>query len=495
MTFKFAAGATICVVLVGLLTPVLLNDYQQRLKDYNANVAATQTELQKAKVYHTILFGWQHFVYRPPAVLSVFSKGVGRHVGDSASIRYTQVPELSAGSKEVNPYISILPELDISLILQLVGSALAFLIACDVISREREQGTLKLMLSGIVARYQVLFGKLLAGLMTLIVPLTAAFIVTLLVLEHSPMVDLTASDWARTGLIYVASIIFVSAMYNIGLFASCMTKRSSISFLLALFFWMFFLIVVPNLNLHFTTLIRPLEPEEATEKNLQEIRTRQRRERQEVNKQVLWKGEIVDIDEGLGRFFMICDQEGIEAMQKRYATLTPLSIKHADQKWEVKHAHVENLLKQRQLANTLSRISPILIYGAVTSALAGTELSSCQDFIKMAREYRREVIEYVRSKTDSFSSPSFFTPFGAVDTNMLKQYNDGMTPPEEVQKWKELKRAQAGSLNLDDFPSFVWKPSLAETISQTIPNLSVLIIINVLFFALSFLGFMKYDVR
>ena len=107
MTFKFAVGTILCVVLMAVFMPVLLNDYKQRLKDYNANVAATQAEFQKAKVYLTILSGWRHFIYRPPAVLSVFSKGVEQHVGNSVRIRGYRVPELSAGSKEVNPYISI----------------------------------------------------------------------------------------------------------------------------------------------------------------------------------------------------------------------------------------------------------------------------------------------------------------------------------------------------------------------------------------------------
>jgi len=495
MTFKFAVGTILCVVLMAIFMPVLVNDYQRRLKDYNTNVSATQAELQKAKAYNTILFGWSHFIYRPPAILSVFSKDVEHHVGNSVRIRVYDVPELSAGSKEVNPYISILPALDISLIFKIVVSVLALLVACDVISNEREQGTLKLMLSASVARYQVLLGKLLAGLMTLFIPVTIAFITGLLIWQFSAVIDLTGADWARIGVMYLASLIFVSAMYNIGLFASCMTKRLSVSLLLSLFFWIFFIIVVPNLSLHFATLIRPLEPEKVTEKYLQEIRERQQKELQELKKQVPWRGEIVDISESFGQLLWICDQEGIESRQKRYAALEPLSIKHAEQKWKVKHVYVENLLKQKRLANTLSRISPISLYGAVTSALAGTDASSCQDFIKAAREYRREVIDYIRLKTDNFSLPCYLTPFDAVDTNILKRYNDPTTDAEEVQKWKELKRAQAQPLDLEDFPAFTWEPSVAEAIIRSIPSLLALIIVSVLLFVLSFVAFMKYDVR
>jgi len=495
MTFKFTVGTILCVVLMSVFMPVLVNDYQQRLKEYNTNVSATQAELNEAKVYYTIIFGWKHFVYRSPAILSVFSKDIAHRVGDSARIRTFDVPELSAGTIEVNPYISILPTLDISLIFRIIVSVLALLIACDVISNEREKGTLKLMLSAGVARHQVLLGKLLAGLMTLFIPITIAFITGILIWQLSAMIDLTGADWARIGVIYITTLIFISVMYQIGLFASCITKRSSVSLLLTMFFWMFFIIVIPNVSLHFATFFRPLETKEATEKHLQDIRARQRTERRELEKQVPWKGEIVDIEEGLHRFLVICDQQALESRQKRHAALEPLIIKHAEERWKIKHAYIENLFKQKQLTDTLSRISPISLYGAVTSVLAGTDVSSCQDFIKAAREYRHEVIDYIRSKTDNFSLPCFFTPFGPVDTNIIKQYNDPKTGAETVQKWKELKLAQAKPINLEDFPPFDWKPEVTSAIIRTIPNLSALVIINVLLFVLSFVAFMKYDVR
>ena len=495
MTFKFAVGTILCVILMAVFMPVLVNDYQQRLKDYHTNVSATQAEIQKAKVYHTIFMGWRHYVYRPPAILSVFSKDMEHNVGDSVRIGVYEVPELSASSAEVNPYASILPTLDISLIFKIIISVLALLVACDVISNEREQGTLKLMLSTGVARYHILLGKLLAGWITLFIPVTVAFITGLLIWQFSAMIDLTGADWARIAVIYFASLIFTSVMYNFGLFASCMTKRSSLSLLLTLFFWMFFIIVVPNMGSHLATFMRPLEPEDATEKRLQDIRQKQRKERREAEDQIPLKGETIDIDDGLGRYYVVCDREAMACRQKYHPVRETFFIKHAEQRWEIEHAHIEILCKQKQLANSLSRISPFSLYSAVTSALAGTDLTSCQDFVKAAREYRQEVITYIRSETDNFSLPCFFTPFDAVDTNIIKQYNDPTTDAQEVQKWKELKRAQAKSLNLEDFPRFTWRPDVVKAILRAAPSLSALAIVSILLFVLSFVAFMKYDVR
>ncbi|MBN2316130.1 MAG: ABC transporter permease subunit [Sedimentisphaerales bacterium] len=495
MTFKFAVGTILCVVLMAVFMPVLVNDYQQRLKDYNTNVSATQKQLQKAKVYETLLLGWNHFVYRPPTIFSTFSKDIAHQVGDSVAIGYFRIPELSAGIKEINPYISILPTLDISLIFKIIISVLALLVACDVISNEREQGTLKLMLSAGVARHQLLTGKLLAGLMTLFIPITMAFVIGLMIWQFSPMIDLTGADWARIAILYLASLLFISVMYHFGLFASCLTKRSSASLLLTLFFWMFFIVVLPNASLQFVTYLRPLGPEDTIDEQVKEIRERQQKESQELEKQVPWKGETIDIDEGMGLYYSICDQEAIEARQKRNAVLKPQSIRHVEERWKVQHTTTEHLFKQKRLSDAFSWASPISLYGSITSTLAGTDASNCEDFIKAAREYRLEVIDYIRSKTDNFSLPCFFTPFDAVDTQIIKKYNDPKTDAKDVEKWKELKQAQAKPINLEDFPPFAWKPDVRTAIARTIPSLSALFIINVLLFLFSFVAFQKYDVR
>jgi len=494
MTFKFLVGTILCVVLTAVFMPVLLNDYQQRLKDYNANVAANEAELYNAKVYLNISSFRGLDIYRPPTVLSVFSKGVENQLSNSTRIKHNQVPEISARLIEVNPYLSILPALDISLIFKIVISALTLLVASDVISGDRERGTLKLILSGTVARYKVLLGKLLAGLMTLFVPLTIAFLVGLLIFLFSAMVDLTTSDWARIGLMYLVSLIFISAIYNIGLFVSCVTKRSAISLMLGLFLWVVFILVVPNESIYLATKIRPLEPEEKVESQLKLIEEKRLNEREKVK--VPWKGEEIDHSEGYWTWYvLVCDKKAMETRRKRFAMSHPIDIKYADKAWEIEHFYVQTLFEQKKLADSFSRISPIFLYENVMSALAGTDAFSFQYFIDRARAYRNEVIRYVRNKTDNFSSPLYFTQCSEADMMVYQQYLDGKMPEDDFQKWKEKKIAQIQSLDLPDFPRFTYRPNIVEDFQKIITNLSVLVFINVLFFTLSFLVFVKYDVR
>jgi len=506
MTFKFAVGTILCVLLVCVFVPVLAKDYQQRLEEYNENVAANEAELRRVMVYKNIL----PTVYRPPNVLSVFSEGVEKRLGTSAKISHSDVPEISATSDEVNPYMSMFPALDVSLILRIVFSALALLVAYNVISGEREQGTLKLILSGTLARHQVLLGKFLAGLMTLIVPVNIVFILALILLLSFPMIELTASDWASIGLMYIATLAFISAMYNLGLLFSTLMKKSAISLVLGLFAWVIFVVVVPSGSIYLATQIRPLASQEKLEAQrvlaMQEIRGKYRKVSGEFPH---WTGSKTDADGAFGKSYtVVCATSCLRDASKAYPLVKSLESDYGDSIWRIELSYVGSLLRQNRLARNIARISPISVYENVMSTLAQSDLGSFQLFMDNARAYRNEIIEYIRSKTDNFSSYSYFTICKEEDAmeyqkrvepflRGLKAENkrDRERAKDDFDKWKKSIMAQHLPLDLQDFPRFSYRPSIARSLKRAIPDLVLLVFVNILLFSLSFVAFVRYDVR
>jgi len=489
MTFKFSVATVVCVVLTAVFVPILVKDYQQRLKTYNDNVARNEAELREVRVYKNIT----PTIFRPQSVLSVFSAGLEQQLGDSANIELNNIPEADAALTEDNPYLSIFSVLDASLILKIVLSLLAILIAYDSISGERERGTLRLILANRTARHEVLLGKLLAGVVTLVVPTTIAFVVWVLVLEHSPMADLTSSDWARIGLMYLTSLVFISAMYNIGLLFSCLATRSAISLVLGLFFWVVCVVVIPNGSVYLATRIRPLESREKTDGQVallrRELDTEARKQARQIYETQSYQNMSEnDVAGAFGHYYVRgCSKDFFEFWQKAYPVTEPLRIKYADKIWEVEHGYLKTVWKQRYLADNLSRISPIFSYENAMSILAGTDLSSFQYFMSEAKEYRSQMIEYIRSRTNNFSSPSYFTTCSREDiAEYEKDWGD--------RKARDKKTFDT-PLNLKDFPLPIYRPDPAESLRRVIPDLALLIFANVLFFALSFVAFVKYDVR
>jgi ABC-type transport system involved in multi-copper enzyme maturation permease subunit len=502
MTFKFTVGTILCVILVSFFVPVLAKDYQRRLKEYNENITANEAELRKVMVYKNIL----PTVYRPPNVLSVFSEGVEKRLGTSAKISNMEVPEINATSNEINPYMSMFPSMDVSLILRIVFSALALLVAYNVISGEREQGTLKLILSDTISRHQVLLGKLLAGLMILIVPVTIVFILALIFLLFFPMIQLTSSNWAGIVLMYIASLIFISAIYNLGLFFSTLMKNSSISLVLGLFVWVIFVAVIPSGSIFLASEISPLESKEKLETQrvlaMQEANIKARKI---FGNFPNFRGPKSTARGAFGQSYtVLCSRSCLHDASKVYPLVKSLESNYGDSIWRIELSYIRSLLAQSQLARNIARISPISIYENVMSTFAGSDLGSLQDFMDNARAYRNETMEHIRSKTNNFST-SYFTVCSDQEAIVYdKQYEavkQAKTESERKQAndvrkqfYNETQKKRA-VLDLEDFPRFTYRPNLGGNFKRAIPDMMLLVFINAVLFALSFVAFMRYDVR
>jgi len=479
MTFKFAVGTILCVVLMAVFVPILGKAYQERLKTYNENVAYNEAELRKVTVYKNIT----PTIYRPPSVLAVFSEGLEKQLGNSATIQYDDVPEISPAT--ANHYLSIFSIFDASLIFKIIISVLALLVAYDAISGERERGTLRLTLSSTAARYQVLLGKLLAGMLVLIVPVTIAFIMGLIILLSFPMVDLTGSDWVRFGFMFIASLVFVATMYNLGLLFSCLARRSAISLVLALFLWILFVVVIPNGSVYLATQIRAVEPEEKINEQIallrREVQREFRMEMQRSGRSYMSGSTSTSDVVGKGGFghgyIRSCNEVLMHNLLLNYSTGVPIQIKYSNKYSEIEYGYLRSLFEQTRLADNLARTSPISLYENVMSALAGTDMVSFRQFIDAVKAHRNDIIEYMRSRTNNFSSSSFFTP--CTEEEMKTRPNTDDAPP----------------LELHDLPRFSYKADIVGILRRVIPDLELLILGNVLFFALALAAFQRYDVR
>jgi len=104
-------------------------------------------------------------------------------------------------------------------------------------------------------------------------------------------------------------------------------------------------------------------------------------------------------------------------------------------------------------------------------------MAGFQHFIDAVKPYRNDIIEYMRSRTNNFSLAIFFTP----------------CTEEEIET--RPKGDTAAPLELSDLPRFTYKADIVQTLGRIAPDLAFLILGNVLFFAVAFAAFTRYDVR
>ncbi len=187
--------------------------------------------------------------------------------------------------------------------------------------------------------------------------------------------------------------------------------------------------------------------------------------------------------------------------------MEPTKIKYIDKVSDVKETHLNDLVRQKQFADNIARSSPIVLYENLMSVLAGTDFGNFEHFKSNVRTYRNEVADYIRSKTENFASTSYFTPCKQGDyERFMGVYYKPILEARDKEKKAALYRAattryeqmmkETPSLDLRDFPKFTYQPrSVTESLQQAIPTVGLLIFASILFFSLSFVAFLKYDVR
>jgi len=206
-------------------------------------------------------------------------------------------------------------------------------------------------------------------------------------------------------------------------------------------------------------------------------------------------------------YITLCSPTFMESQLKYNKIIEPLTIKHADEIWELQQGYFSNLMKQKHLAATIARSSPVTIYRNLISVLSGTDLGNFEHFTKCVKAYKNQVVEYIRTNTDNFSLSSYFTPCKEGDWEEYEEMSkrreaqiqneaERVKASQAYKKWREKKIEQAPSVISQDFPKFMFKTqNLLTGIHAVATDLALLIFITALFFVLSFVAFLKYDVR
>ena len=160
-----------------------------------------------------------------------------------------------------NPFLAMFLSVDVVFIFKIVLSALAILFAYNTISGEREDGTLKLVLSNAIPRDTVVLGKYLGGMLSLFPIVVVSLMVALLIAISSPNVAFDGNDIAHVVLIFAVSLLYVSTWYLLGLLLSVWTKEAATTLMLSMFLWVILTSVHANVATFAVTKFSPHKPD------------------------------------------------------------------------------------------------------------------------------------------------------------------------------------------------------------------------------------------
>jgi ABC-type transport system involved in multi-copper enzyme maturation permease subunit len=522
LSARFVISFILCLVLIPFSILINISQYQDRAAQYRIDRDAAEKRVQQVRVYSKL----RPEVVIPPAPLSVFSKGVSGQVGNRVKIWLGDKPMLAAGKTEAgdNPFLASFFSVDFADIAAIIFSLLALIFSYDALTREKEDGTLRLQMSNSLGRSTLLAGKILGIVLTLLPILAFSYLLSVVLILFSRNISFTAAEWGRIALLFAASLLYLTVFVFIGLLVSSRSRTSVTSLVLCLFLWVLFVFLVPNVSANFAESFVRTQSRD----NLDRVLVDLNHEREEKISQACKAQGIPQggsywyysggVDGGVETYGN--DRGTFEQVRRRAEISVPLSLQYADKRWALQKAYLDSLTRQARAADTLSLVSPAGVFRAIAAALCASDLGSHQKVMDRVRQYRETFVRYLEAK-NIFSSFRWITPtapesFLPTEDALIEKRTGGEFPTAQAfYAWASKQKDQWAAfrklskvklpgdvpedfpyLDVSDMPRFADQPiGLFSTLEDTVLSAGLLLVEIVLLFYIGYVAFLRFDVR
>ena len=494
LSLRFIIGLVVVILMMGIVGYILTEDYALRHQNYLSDVQRHQEVLAQTKVYSRV----EVVVDLPPSPLSVFSQPA-HDLPTSIRVSPYEIPSTigSQGSgfsidldsttdRPYNPLLKVFASIDLSFVISIVFSLFALLMVFDSFSGEREQGTLRLLMSYPAGRMQVLIGKFLGALLTMAVPLTVGFLALMLIWSMSSDVMLDTVGWGGIGLLYLVSLLFLSAFLALGLFVSLFASESSSGLMYLLLVWVLVAIVIPQGGGYLAEYLRPPgDPE----KDIAVLRNEFYTAKQKIDYQS--KGQWwfrTHGDFGSDQLLATTVEEA-HNLAAYYEQLYPLQSRYFKQHYRVMEQYAITLQRWRSIRDNMSRMSICMQFGNVVSSIVGADLKSYEAMLRKAQIYQEALQSYLRPRVNT---PAWYT--------RVLEYPELQVTDEKVQQWRKIIQEEGfdalrrkilnwdrvAPLDLSDMPGAqIAIPNLTDRITAVTPDIALLIVCTGVFLGLA----------
>jgi len=242
LSSRFQVGTVLAILLIAVTVGVLVDDFDRQVTDYTRRLAANEEHLSNYGHLNRTGSVWRVGV-RPTPFLS-WVRGL-------AQSTHMEV-------FDNDPLPVLFPLIDVVFVVTIVMSLLALVFTYDLLSGERETGTLRLLASFPLSRSQIAVGKVIGASITVAVPLLAAWLTGALVVSVYGQAQWSWLHWQTLLPLGVGSFLYLAGFAALGVLVSALFRHAKGSAFGALGAWVVLVLVVPNLAPYAAAQIRPL---------------------------------------------------------------------------------------------------------------------------------------------------------------------------------------------------------------------------------------------
>jgi len=380
-------------------------------------------------------------IFREPKVLSALVQGKDHKLGNRLEYSYMNLPMRPSGymgfSSQHYRFFSGFSSVDYAFVVRVLLSLIVIFLAYNSISEEKTRGTLKLTLSNHLPRDQLLMGKFLGGLFVILGSLIIATLVALIILLIHPAIEITNLVFLQILGMFGISVLYLICFYTITLCVSVVFNRPAIALMILLQIWIFLIVIYPNLGIIISKqLIKMPTTEEIAQR-----------------KQVLFQPYQEEFRKTRDAFSQMVrsGQSDMEIQVKN----VELNAKKTEIEHQVDIDFSNRLSHQMRVARNISMLSPAILYDRIMQRFAHTDIEEFEYFMLGVERSWHEYVELYKLR---------YTDREAYRKEKVPEFS---YPSESLQK------------------SFL----------MTLPQWIIMFLFSVVFFMLSYVKFLRKDVR
>ncbi len=458
LSFRFILSLVLIILLFAVSGFVFVGKYRQQLSDYGEKTNENLEGLNERSDHLYQLAFYEQSVWRKPKPLTLCSEGFEKSLPNcfSFDLFSSDLPEIKG---QGNFTLSHFSSIDWVFIISMILSFLALVFTYDSVSGEKEDGTLRQMLANTIPRYEVLLGKYLGVLLTIGIPLLIGLLVSLIIVVSSNVAIIRGLDWLKILTIILLSFLYLSIFILLGMFVSSRTIHPANSMVMLLLIWVVFVILIPSFGRIISEVSGRAPNPIELERKLGEISAE------------MWSN-AERFGERAGFMSTNPDNPGNNPPARARLRNAETNAKN-----QAREDHHNKMLAQAFAGRNLTCISPTVIYQRASETIAGTGVNRCVNLYQQIKQYQTSLRDYVRTKD-------------AEDLNSLHLiFPDGGC----AQAWRTISH---NPVDFGTVPKFQEQDlALGESLKLAIWDIGLLALFNLVFFAASFVSFLRYDVR
>ncbi|MEQ9166935.1 MAG: DUF3526 domain-containing protein [Fulvivirga sp.] len=325
------------------------------------------------------------FAFKPKPVLSFLDVGLDNYTGISVFLEAHKQNEILFSAAQDSNGMTRFGEMTAALILQVLLPLLIIFLTFNIFSKEREEGTLKLIHAQGLSMRQLFMGKVLGTYLMVLLIFIPSIMLAYLLLDRQS-VSLDNEIFYKFFALTIGYAIYFLVFVVLSVLISGFAKNSGFSLLTLLGLWILSCIILPKATTNLADKLYPTPSQFDFRNSIQQL------VQTGIDGHNPSDVRLASLREE------VLKEYGVETIEDLPVNWSGIAMQageeYTDQVYDQEFSNIEDIFnRQNGLSEWAGFINPYLAMRYLSMALAGTDYTHHVAFAKAAENYRRAFVK------------------------------------------------------------------------------------------------------